>query len=264
MEASRAMDLSFLDQPSILSFIFYPRKEFKNHPGNGFDLFVPVESEISISSRFYLGHSQWPWILYFHGNGEVVSDYDELAPFYHQIEVNLVVADYRGYGASGGEPTLSHLLRDSHKIFLAIKEELLKRELRDEVWVMGRSLGSLSALELASLFHEEIKGLIIESGAISMVRVFRNLGVPIDGRTVEKIDREWEEKVSGISLPSLIIHGSRDRLVPVEEGRQLYRCLGSTEKKLLIIPEATHNDILWVGFKNYFKAIHDFIKEGHF
>lgn len=254
------MDLSFLDQPSILGFIFYPRKEFKECPENGFDLFIPVEPEISISSRFYLGDSQWAWILYFHGNGEVVSDYDELAPFYHQIGVNLVVADYRGYGASGGQPTLSHLLRDCHQIFWAVREELLRRGFRNELWVMGRSLGSLSALELASSCSGEIKGLIIESGAISMLRVFRNLGLPIYGKEIEKVDREWEEKVKGIELPSLIIHGRRDSLVPVEEAEELYRCLGSKEKRLLIIPKATHNDILWVGFKDYFGAIRDFIR----
>lgn len=254
------IDLSFLDQPSILGFIFYPRKEFKECPKNGFDLFVPVESEVSISSRFYLGDSQWAWILYFHGNGEVVSDYDELAPFYHQIEVNLVVADYRGYGASGGKPTLSHLLGDCHKIFRAVREELLKRGLRNELWVMGRSLGSISALELASSYPNEIKGLIIESGAISMLRVFRNLGLPIYGKEVEKIDQEWEEKVKGIDLPTLIIHGRRDSLVPVEEAEELYRCLGSTKKRLLIIQEANHNNILWVGFKDYFRAIREFIR----
>jgi pimeloyl-ACP methyl ester carboxylesterase len=99
-----------------------------------------------------------PW------DGEVVSDYDDVSPFYHQKKLNLVVADYRGYGASNGIPTLTDLIHDSHLIFKEVKEELSRRNLRSDLWVMGRSLGSISALELAYHYQEEMKGLIVESG----------------------------------------------------------------------------------------------------
>ncbi|MGQ9508516.1 MAG: alpha/beta hydrolase [Thermodesulfobacteriota bacterium] len=254
------MNLSFLDHPLILRFIFYPRRDFKQCPDNGFDLFIMVEPKVYISSRFYLGDPQWPWILYFHGNGEVVSDYNEWAPFYHQIHVNLVVADYRGYGASDGVPMMRYLLEDAHKIFGSVKKEISERGFRGDLWVMGRSLGSLSALELASSFSEKIKGLIIESGAISLIRVFRHLGLQLFGEAFEEIDQEWNEKVKRIFLPSLIIHGAQDTLISVEEGIELYHSLGSKEKRLLIIPQANHNDLLFVGFKEYFGTIKDFIQ----
>jgi pimeloyl-ACP methyl ester carboxylesterase len=255
------IDFSALDQPSILSFIFYPRRDFSDCPGNAFDLFIPVDSSVSISCRFFLGHPRWPWILYFHGNGEVVSDYDEMAPFYHQINVNLVVADYRGYGASNGIPTLTDLAQDAHVIFQKVKEELSKRGFRDDLWVMGRSLGSFSALELAYQYPDRIKGLIIESGASSVVRVFRHLGIPARGSAIEKIDRECAERVRKITIPSLIIHGELDSLIPVEEGKDLYQYLGTDLKQLLIIPSADHNDILFVGFQAYFKTLGRFIEK---
>jgi len=254
------IDFSPLDQTSILSFIFYPRKDFSDCPGNAFDLFIPVDSSVSISCRFYIGHPQWPWILYFHGNGEVVSDYDGMAPLYHQIEVNLGVADYRGYGASSGVPTLTDLVRDSHVIFRTVKEELPKRGFRNDLWVMGRSLGSISALELAYQYHDEIKGLIIESGAVSVVRIFGHLGLPAYGSALEKIDHECVETIRKIVIPSLIIHGEMDSLIPVEEGQDLYQYLGTDQKKLLIIPSADHNDILFVGLKEYFEALQQFIE----
>jgi pimeloyl-ACP methyl ester carboxylesterase len=254
------IDLSPLDQPAVLNFIFYPRKDVSDPPRNAFDLSIPVDPRVAISCRFYLDDSKWPTILYFHGNGEVASDYDEIAPFYHQIKVNLVVADYRGYGASGGVPTLSDLVRDSHVIFREVREELSRRNLKKDLWVMGRSLGSISALELAYQFPDRMKGLIIESGASSVVRVFRHLGIPAHGVDLEKIDIECQKMIEKISVPALIIHGEQDTLIPVEEGRHLHKYLGSEKKELVIIPSATHNDIMFVGLRKYFEAIQRFIE----
>ena len=93
-----------------------------------FDLSVEVGEGASISCRFYIGHKEWPWILFFHGNGEVVSDYDEVSPFYHQEKMNMVVADYRGYGVSSGIPTLTDLVRDAHVIFKEVRERTLQKK----------------------------------------------------------------------------------------------------------------------------------------
>jgi len=254
------IDYSALDQPFILQFIFYPRKDFTHCPKNAFDLSVPVGDNVSISCRFYTGHHEWPWILYFHGNGEVVSDYDEVSRFYHQEKINLVVVDYRGYGASTGTPTLKNLVSDAHVIFKEVRKELTKKNLRKDFWVMGRSLGSMAALELASQHQEEMKGLIIESGFPSVVRIMFRLGIPAPIMGREKIDQECLERIKKITLPTLIIHGDQDSLVPLENAKTIYQHLGAREKKLLIIPSATHNDIMIVGFKDYFSAIQQFIE----
>jgi len=254
------IDYSPIDQPFLLQFIFYPRKEFTPCPANAFDFSVLVGEGASIFCRFYVGHHEWPWILFFHGNGEVVSDYDEISPFYHQKEINLVVADYRGYGASTGVPTLSDLVQDAHLIFKGVKEELTKRNLRKDLWVMGRSLGSISALELAYYYQEEMKGLIIESGFPSVVRIMTHLGMPAQGMGLEKIDQICLERIKKIFLPTLILHGEQDSLVPLENAKEIYRHLGTQGKKLLVIPSATHNDIMLVGFKGYFNALQEFIE----
>jgi pimeloyl-ACP methyl ester carboxylesterase len=254
-------DYSLIDQPAILKYIFYPRKDFTSCPRNAFDLFVAVEDRVSISCRFYMGHHEWPWILFFHGNGEVVSDYDEISPFYHQKRLNLVVADYRGYGASRGTPTLTHLVQDSRVIFREVRAELSRRNLRSDLWVMGRSLGSISALELAYQYQEAMKGLIIESGFPSMVRIIMHLGIPAYGIDLSKIDQESLGRIKKIFIPSLIIHGGRDMLVPLGNARDLYEHLGTQEKELLVIPSATHNDIMMIGFKDYFEALQRFIEK---
>jgi hypothetical protein len=75
------IDYSQVDHSLLLQYIFYPRKDFTPCPQNAFDHSVPVGEGIFISCRFYMGHSKGPWILFFHGNGEVVSDYDEILLF---------------------------------------------------------------------------------------------------------------------------------------------------------------------------------------
>lgn len=109
-------DYSQIDRSPLIGFLFYPRRDFTPCPQGAFDFFVPVDQGVSISCRFYLRDKAWPQILYFHGNGEVVSDYDEIAPFYHARRINLIVADFRGYGASDGSPTFTNLVQDAHRI----------------------------------------------------------------------------------------------------------------------------------------------------
>ena len=254
------IDYASIDQPFILQYVFYPRRDFTPCPSNAFDFSVSVDDHVSISCRFYKGDREWPWILFFHGNGEVVSDYDEISPFYHQKRINLVVADYRGYGTSTGIPTLTDLVHDAHAILKEVKVELPRRNLRSDLWVMGRSLGSISALELAYQHQDELKGLIIESGFPSVVRIMIHLGMPTHGWDLGRIDQACLERIKEIFLPSLIIHGGQDMLVPLQNGREIYHHLGSPEKELLIVPTATHNDIMLVGFKEYFHAVRRFIE----
>jgi hypothetical protein len=96
-------EFKILDRPEILQFIFYPRRDFSPHPRvpNAVNHLIPVDEGISISCRFYFDDETSPNILFFHGNGEIASDYDDIAPLYTQLGINFFVADYRGYGLSG-------------------------------------------------------------------------------------------------------------------------------------------------------------------
>ncbi len=257
-------DYSQIDRSALLSFLFYPRRDFTPCPEGAFDLLIPAEGEISISCRFYARNKRWPWLLYFHGNGEVVSDYDEIAPFYHQREINLVVADYRGYGASGGSPNFTSLFQDAHSILKGAQEELIRRGLEKDLWVMGRSMGSLSAVELAYHYPDRMKGIVIESGFASVTRLIRHLNLPSRGIDLDPIEKERLAMIRKISTPSLIIHGELDMLVPLQEAKDLYQVLGSARKKLVVIPNADHNTIMFSGLKQYFAEIQEFIEATRF
>jgi len=253
-------DYSQIDRSPLISFLFYPRRDTTPCPEGAWDLLAPVEKGISVGCRFYSGYPGWPWILFFHGNGEVASDYDEIAPFYHQKEINLVVADYRGYGASGGSPGFTHLIHDGHLVFKAVREELSRKGLEESLWVMGRSMGSLSAVDLAYHYPQEMKGVIVESGFASVTRLIRHLNLPARGLNLDPIEEERLAMIRKIAVPALIIHGELDMLVPLQEAKDLYRYLNSSKKKLVILPNADHNTIMFADLKQYFSEIQEFVQ----
>ncbi len=256
---SQPTDYSALDRPELLQFVFYPRKDFTVPPPNSTDHLIPVEKDVSISCRFYVHHRDAPSVLYFHGNGEVVSDHDYIAPLYNRLGVNLFVADYRGSGASGGTPTFSNMVADAYHIFKGFWEILQEGGYGGRVFLMGRSLGSVSAIELASHYGEKIKGLILESGFASTVRLMTRLGFPKEFLGIKDAEFPNLAKIRAITLPTLIIHAEFDSLIPLTEARDLFENVATKEKRLVIIPGADHNDLMVLGIEPYFEAIEEFI-----
>ncbi len=138
---------ALLDQPEITQFLFYPRKESgRKPPGNAVDMDIPVENGIRIGVRLYSTSSEKPHILFFHGNGEIAEDYDDIGPVYTDYGINFIVADYRGYGRSGGVPGVSAMLKDAHSVLLHILEWLKRENRTGKLWVRGRSRGSPPAI----------------------------------------------------------------------------------------------------------------------
>lgn len=256
--ASRS-DYSALDTPLLLSFIFYPRRDWTPAPAGASDHQVQVEEGVYVSCRLYFASVDGPSILLFHGNGEVACDYDYAAPMFQSLGLNLFVADYRGYGRSGGHPTISNIMSDSHAVFRYFQDLVRSGRYSGGLMVMGRSLGSYPAVELASSNQEYLKGLVIESGFASVGRLLRNLGLPIEVPGLRELEEAHLAKVRSVRVPALVLHGEIDSLVPVPEGEHLYDSLGSADKRLVIIPGAGHNDIMVVGTEQYFGAIREFV-----
>src|SRR5512135_2088997 len=156
-------DITLMDRPEVIYRLFFPRREDPEErgPHNGATHFVQVAEGISIGCRFYPAGKGSPNILYFHGNGEIASDYDYVAPLYQQHGINLFVADYRGYGSSGGSPSCSAMIRDARPLFQGFVTFLSAGDFEGGLFVMGRSLGSAPAIEVAYRYQQLLQGLIV-------------------------------------------------------------------------------------------------------
>jgi len=67
------------------------------------------------------------------------------------------------------------------------------------------------------------------------------------------------EKIKSITIPTCIIHGERDHIIPVQEGIDLYRQSVAGDKDILIIPDADHNNLMLIGHEQYFRKIEEFV-----
>ena len=260
-------DLTFLDHPDMLRLIFYPRKHqgTVRETNDTYSLSFPVDKDIDIVGRFYLTKEDYkhaPTILFFHGNGEIATDYDFIGPTYQQMGINFLVADYRGYGQSDGQPSFSNMFIDAHAIYQHFKEYLNKNNFLGPLSVMGRSLGSASAIELASQYQNQFACLIIESGFANTYKLLKRLGIP---SSLLPSNREEEASIfsliKAVKIPTLFIHGESDIIIPLEEGVALHKNVASENKEILIIPRAGHNDLLLYGPEDYMAAIKKIITE---
>jgi alpha-beta hydrolase superfamily lysophospholipase len=266
---SHETDLSFLDRPEILQTIFpvayspfYSIDDSQSSLTEADRYAIEVEPGIKINCAFWASGKENPSLLYFHGNGETAAGYGWLAPYYNLRGMNLFVADYRGYGSSDGKPTISNMIDDSHALFKGFKDILKREGFKESFFLMGRSLGSVPALELAFHHQDEIRGLIIESGAANNFRrLWLSLG--ITGKKAAEKESLFLNKVKirQVRKPTLIIHGEYDQIISVIEGQELYENSCSQDKKILIIPGADHNDIMVIAADLYFDTIEKFVKK---
>jgi alpha-beta hydrolase superfamily lysophospholipase len=254
------IDYTAFDRPEVLSRLFYPRKEIVRHQTDqAEDLLIPVEEGFLIGARFHHSDKDAPVILYFHGNGEIVADYDALGPLYIDRGINFLPVDYRGYGLSTGMPTVTGMMRDAHVIFEFVENHLKENSFTGPLIIMGRSLGSASALEISSNYEDRIDGLIIESGFAYALPLLRILGVDVDrlGITEENGMSNFD-KIAGFKKPLLVIHAELDHIIPFSDGKALFDASPSTKKNILMIPGANHNTIFTAGFEDYMQAIQEF------
>ncbi len=260
MTDNTTVDYSMLDRPEVLINLFHPRPEWGESRGRGpaTDMFIPVAAEVAIGARFHMVTNTAANILFFHGNGEIASDYDDLGPIYNRMEINFLAVDYRGYGRSTGKPTVTGMMQDCHAIYKFVRHWLKNNGYTGPFIVMGRSLGSASVIELAAHYPGEIDGLIVESGFAYAIPLLRLLGV--DAHRLgfrEEAGFRNVDKIRLFDKPTLIIHAEYDHIIPFADGQALYDASLAPQKKLLKIPGANHNDIFARGFNQYMTAIQD-------
>jgi alpha-beta hydrolase superfamily lysophospholipase len=252
------VDFSLLDRSDIRDVMFYPRPDQSPPPAGAGDLQIRVPDGTQLHARIFEGRADRPTIVFFHGNGEVVADYNEIAKLYARVDLNLVVCEYRGYGRSTGTPSYTAMMADAHAANSAVLTELDRLGWQRGRYLMGRSLGALSALELASTDAGGFRGLILESGAGGLLGWARYVS-PGDEAAWDALAEAQRQRLATIQLPLLTIHGEQDELIPVQRALEVHEMAGSETKDLLVVPRAGHNDLLFVGMGAYFQALTAFV-----
>lgn len=255
------MTIDNMSHPEVTDILFHPRRISKTIlPQQAVDIDIQVEDHVIIGCRLFSADKNAPTILFFHGNGETVVDYDDIGHLYQQVGLNFLVTDYRGYGWSTGKPSFSNMLKDGDILHRQLKRWLANNGYSDSLFLMGRSLGSGNAIDLAAKHNEDIRGLIIESGFAETIPLAKTLGINPDQLSLKEEDTFNNlGKIKKISKPTLIIHGQLDGLIPAVQAEKLMADSGARNKEFFIIPGADHNTLIAVAGDYYFQAIKKFI-----
>jgi fermentation-respiration switch protein FrsA (DUF1100 family) len=256
-------DYTEMDKKELLSFIFHPRKEYagSGETEKGHNIMISVSDKVSVHGMWFFKDKAAPTILFFHGNGEIVSDYYDIGMFYNSIDINFFIVDYRGYGKSEGSPTVTSMIQDSIIVFDYVKNFLNQNKITGPFIVMGRSLGSASALEIAWKCEDSFDGLIIESGFAHTVPLLNLLG----GRSIAALNEDSGfhqiEKITNFTKPLLVIHSEYDHIIPFSDSQDLIKACKTDDKKHVKIPDADHNTIFQLGLSQYMEEVKNFTKK---
>ena len=144
---------------------------------------------------------------------------------------------------------------DAHLVLEHLRTALEKAGYSTDIFVMGRSMGRHPAFELAVHAADGLSGLIVESGRPTLGQFVQGLAPDVG----ESLEDAYRKMVTSVTLPVLVIHGEVDTLAPLHQAVEMYHAFTSPAKRLLTIPRAGHNDLLFVGINEYFGAINEFV-----
>jgi fermentation-respiration switch protein FrsA (DUF1100 family) len=193
-------------------------------------------------------------ILYAHGNGENVA---HLAPYMDQIrrdlDVSIMVFDYRGYGQCEGRPDEHGILADARAARAWLAHRTGKAE--EEIVLFGRSLGGVVLVDLAAT--DGARGLILHNtiSCLCDVAGYHYPYLPVRWLLRTRLDAC--AKIGDYTGPLLQFHGSEDQIVPVRFGRRLFDAATTADKEFIELPGYDHNDADWSAVRMSIKAFLD-------
>jgi len=244
--------MTLLDHPLISERYFFPRAA---RPRARLD--VAVEGA-TLACALHRADPDGHAVVHFHGNGEVVADWqDGFDRVINRLGWDLLLAEYRGYGGSTGQPQLGRMLDDVAAVMAAAGPP-------ERLVVFGRSVGSLFALEAVARCPE-VAGLVLESAIADplerlLLRVTpAELGAPAGALEAEVAARlDHRAKLGGYRGPVLLLHARHDGLVDVSHAERLAAWAGGPAS-LRIFEEGDHNSILAENQEAYLDLLAAFL-----
>jgi fermentation-respiration switch protein FrsA (DUF1100 family) len=188
-----------------------------------------------------------PVVLYFHGNGGALLHRANRFRALTTDGTGLVALSYRGYGGSTGSPTEPGLLADAAAVYGFAAARYGAR--RIALW--GESLGTGVAVALAA--RNPVERVVLEAPFTSAVDIGAAVYWFLPVRLLMKDQFRSDQRIAQVKVPILILHGARDRVVPIGYGERLFS-LANEPKRMVRYAEGDHNDLDRFGAQGAVKS----------
>ena len=227
------------------ALIYYPVPERASAAGESITL--PVEG--AVLKVWTLPRPGSRALLYFGGNAEDVSasldDFSLAMP-----DRSLYFINYRGYGGSTGAPTEAALIADALAVFDTLHKD------HDEIAVVGRSLGSGVAVQLAAA--RPVSKLVLVTPFDSLARVGQGAMPWLPVALLMQDRYESTRFAPRVTSPTLLLVAAKDAVIPPSHATALLAAFAAGRARAVEVPGAGHNDIqLW---PQYYRDIAGFLR----
>jgi uncharacterized protein len=241
------------------AFIYFPTKNLIATPEDREldyeEVYFYAEDGVRLHGWYVPAQEARATVLFFHGNAGNISGRLESIMIFHELRLNVMIFDYRGYGRSEGKPTEQGTYMDAIAAWRYLTEVQDKNP-RDII-LFGRSLGGGIASWLGS--EVDAGGLVLESVFTSTVDLASEIYPFIPVRWLLRIHYPVIDYLDDIRMPVLIAHSRDDEVIPYHHGQNLYEA--ASEPKFRMEMQGGHNDGFIVTGRHYVDGWDRFLKE---
>lgn len=220
------------------AYVFSPDRDARGPAESG----LPEARPLRLSSGAGVELAAWyippadarPLVLFFHGKGGALPS---RAPRLRAIAADgtgVLAVEYRGFGASGGEPSEAGLIEDAQA---AYARALDLGFAADRIVFIGESLGTGVAVALATT--RPARAIILDSPFTSIADVAAGQYWMFPVRPLLRDPFHSDERIKDVHAPLLILHGERDETVPFPFGQRLFS-LANEPKTFIDAPSLGH------------------------
>lgn len=219
-------------------FIFDPSKtpkDFKyDFAGNPTEIYFTAADSTQIHSLYFEVENPKGVVYYLHGNSGDLSGWGDVAAAYLDLDYNVLMIDYRGFGKSGGKiKNEKQFYQDAQLGYDFLKEKFTE----NKIVIVGYSVGTGTASYLAST--NDPKLLILQSPYYNLEYVTQTR-FPFLPKFLLKYKFDNAQNISNTKCPVYIFHGDKDVVIFYENALKLNKILKPKDHFIPLL-EQGHN-----------------------
>jgi esterase/lipase len=230
--------LIFFPEKLPISFQFSFNQDFE-------EINIKTKDNTVLNNVLFQADKSRGVIFYLHGNAGSINSWGEVAGTYTDMNYDVFMHDYRGYGKSEGRiNSEGQLFQDAQAAY----DYLKKSYDESEIIVLGYSLGTGLATKIASTNHPQM--LILQAPFYSMTDLAKNL-YPFLPTFIVKYRFHTNKYIQKCTMPVVIFHGDRDEIIYYNSSVKLKELMKKTDT-LITLNGQGHN-----GMSNNARYLHE-------
>lgn len=193
-------------------------------------------------------------LLYLHGNGGNIQNRLDPIGVFHRLGLNVLIFDYRGYGASSGKPSEQGTYRDAQAAwdYLSQRNKIQPQQ----IVLFGESLGGAIATWLAA--QHPPAALVLYASFTSVPDIAQKLYPLFPAHLLARYRYDTRALLGKVHCPLLIMHSPQDEIIPFSHGIALFQA--AHEPKRFLELRGGHDHALLLSRDDYARGVNQFLQ----